>query len=85
VASRSLPSAAPAAFAAALASLRAARMRPELRLTEVPAPARIAPYAVALTAEVIGGSDDDDELAIGPLRAPSRPGRPSRGAVRGGS
>jgi hypothetical protein len=65
VASRSLPSAAPAAFAAALASLRAARIRPELRLTEVPPPARIAPHAVALTAEVIGGSDDDDDLASG--------------------
>ncbi len=29
------------------------RLRPEVRLTEVPAPQRIAPYAVALSAEVV--------------------------------
>ena len=39
-------------------------MRPEVRLTEVPAPQRIAPFAVALTAEVLG-SHEDDELASG--------------------
>jgi hypothetical protein len=39
-------------------------LRPEVRLTEVPAPQRIAPYAVALTAEVMG-AEEDDELASG--------------------
>ena len=31
----------------------------------MPAPQRIAPYAVALTAEVVGAADDEDELASG--------------------
>jgi hypothetical protein len=64
VASRSVPGGPSAEFAQALADLRAARLRPEVRLTEVPAPQRIAPYAVALTAEVLG-RDEDDELASG--------------------
>ena len=52
------------AFERALAELRAARLRPEVRVTEVPAPQRIAPYAVALTAEVVTNGEDD-ELASG--------------------
>lgn len=53
-------------------------MRPEVRLTEMPAPARIAPYAVALTAEVVaaGDAEDGDELASGRfvlLHDPSAP------------
>ena len=64
MASRSVPGGPSAEFAQALADLRAARLRPEVRLTEVPAPQRIAPYAVALTAEVLG-RDEDDELASG--------------------
>jgi hypothetical protein len=64
VASRSVPGGPSAEFTQALADLRAARLRPEVRLTEVPAPQRIAPYAVALTAEVLG-AHDDDELASG--------------------
>jgi Protein of unknown function (DUF3000) len=58
-----------------VAALRDARLRPEVRLTEVPAPQRIAPYAVALTAEVSLGADDD-ELASGRfvlLHDPSAP------------
>lgn len=43
----------PADFLSALRSLRAAVGRPELRLQEIPAPARLAPYAVALEAEVL--------------------------------
>ena len=39
-------------------------MRSEVRLTEVPAPQRIAPYAVALTAEVVS-SRAEEELASG--------------------
>ena len=42
----------PAEFVRALHSLRAARLRPEVHLEEVPAPGRIAPYSVALTGEV---------------------------------
>lgn len=53
----------PSRFRGALASLRAAQWRPELRLEEIPAPARLAPYAVALSAEVIDG--EGDELATG--------------------
>ncbi len=64
MASRSVPGGPSAEFAQALADLRAARLRPEVRLTEVPAPQRIAPFAVALTAEVLGAGEDD-ELASG--------------------
>ena len=42
----------------------------------MPAPQRIAPYAVALTAEVVGSAGDDDELASGRfvlLHDPSAP------------
>ena len=63
-------------FTQALSDLRGARLRPEVRLTEVPAPQRIAPYAVALTAEVVGSAGDDEELASGRfvlLHDPSAP------------
>lgn len=49
-------------FDRALASLRAVRLRPELTLDEGPAPQRLAPHAVALTAEFC---EDDEELASG--------------------
>lgn len=52
----------PAAFAQAVTSLRAVRLRPEVTLTEVPSPGRIAPYSVAMSAEVASG---EDELASG--------------------
>lgn len=55
----------PADFLVALRSLRSAAgaFRPSgLRLEEIPAPARLAPYAVALEAEVREG---DEELATG--------------------
>lgn len=51
-------------------------MRPEVRVTEVPAPTRVAPYAVALTAEVLPAKGDEDELATGRfvlLHDPSSP------------
>lgn len=75
----------PEAFSRALAQLRSARLRPEVVLTEVPAPQRIAPYAVALTADVLAGAaaagattgtDEPDELASGRfvlLHDPSAP------------
>src|SRR6478672_7765985 len=65
VASRSVPGGPSAEFAQALVDLRAARLRPEVRVTEVPAPQRIAPYAVALTGEVVSADEDDVELASG--------------------
>lgn len=46
-------------------SLRGHRMRPELHLEEVPAPTRIAPYALALTGEVNRSRDPDDLLGSG--------------------
>ncbi|MDQ1594577.1 MAG: hypothetical protein QOH40_1133 [Arthrobacter pascens] len=46
----------PAEFLYALGTLRKARCRSELRLDEIPAPSRLAPFAVALGAEVIGAS-----------------------------
>jgi hypothetical protein len=59
----------PAQFLAALDSLRNHRVRPEVHLTEVPAPARIAPYSVALSGELPAGPggalDDHAELATG--------------------
>ncbi|KGM12552.1 hypothetical protein N868_09810 [Cellulomonas carbonis T26] len=57
----------PAEFVRALHSLRDRRLRPEVRLQEIPAPARIAPYAVALTGEVTAAVSDDleDEPASG--------------------
>jgi hypothetical protein len=67
--SRSVPGESSAEFAQALRDLRDARLRPEVRLTEVPAPSRIAPHAVAMSAEVVtsGIQQDGDELASGRL------------------
>lgn len=65
-----------AVFARALSSLRDVRMRSGVRLTEVPAPTRIAPYAAALTADVIDPTDPDTDLATGRfvlLHDPSAP------------
>ncbi len=56
----------PSVVERATASLRGARTRPEVRLAEVPAPARVAPFAIALSADVVrtaGGEEDD--LATG--------------------
>lgn len=78
--SRSVPGENSAEFAQALQDLRVARLRPEVRVTEVPAPSRVAPYAMALTADVVTavsrGPDDGDELATGRfvlLHDPSAP------------
>lgn len=61
---RSLPGEEAAEFARAIAGLHAVRLRPEVRVTEVPAPQRIAPYAVALSAEVVGAGGEE-ALATG--------------------
>ena len=65
-----------AEFSAALADLRAAVLRPEITLTEVPAPVRIAPHAVALTADVHPTAGSDDPVSTGRfvlLHDPSEP------------
>jgi len=51
----------PAEFVRALESLGSRRLRAEVRLSEIPAPSRIAPYAVALSAEVALPEDVLDE------------------------
>ncbi len=48
---------APAAFQAALEQLAAVRIRPEIELGELPAPARLAPWSHALSASVMWGGD----------------------------
>lgn len=45
-------------FADAVAGLGAARVRPQVRLEETPAPSRIAPFAVALSAQVHADPSD---------------------------
>lgn len=45
--------------------MRGHRFRREVRLEEIPAPTRIAPYALALNAEVNPGRDPDDLLGHG--------------------
>lgn len=49
-------------FAAAVAAIHATRVRPEFVVEEGPAPARLAPHALALTAEM---ADLDDDTASG--------------------
>lgn len=58
-------------FTRTLEALRVVALRPELTLTEVPAPTRLAPRAVALTADVLSShgtadpGDDEQALATG--------------------
>jgi DUF3000 family protein len=54
----------PEDFRRALAALRATPTRPEIVLEETPAPQRLAPHAVAMTADVVVG---EAELATGRL------------------
>lgn len=49
---------APAAFRRAVQALGEASWRPELRVEEMPAPQRIAPFAAAITADVVLGSEE---------------------------
>ena len=52
----------PAAFRAAVKSMNAARLRPEVLCEEMPAPQRIAPFAAALSADV---TVDETDLGTG--------------------
>ena len=54
--------AAPAEFRDAVASMHAARLRPEVFCEEMPAPQRIAPYASAMSADV---TVDDTDIGTG--------------------
>ena len=60
----STPTDLPAGFRAALDGLSAVDLRPELVIRELPAPQRLAPFAVALHATAVRG---EDELAEGRL------------------
>src|SRR5690349_22427584 len=65
---RTVPDDAPLEFQRALEAVRGARLRPEVVLSEAPAPQRIAPYSVALTADVLDRGDtggEPQELATG--------------------
>lgn len=53
-----MPDSPPETFSRALESLRAARLRPEISCDEAPAPQRLAPFSVALTADVVVGEDE---------------------------
>lgn len=55
---------APEEFRRAVESVRAARLRPEVRVEEIPAPQRLAPYGLALSADVVV---DDDDMGSGRL------------------
>lgn len=63
--SRDAQGAPPPEFERALLSLKGLRLRPELRLEEVPAPTRIAPFALALTAEVNPSPEPETLLGSG--------------------
>src|SRR5262245_38389448 len=54
----------PAIFARAVRDLRAAQPRPEIEIEEVPPPARLAPFAFAISAAVVRG---EEEAASGRL------------------
>lgn len=65
-------------------SLRGHRHRPEVRLAEVTAPTRIAPYAAALTAEVNPSREPEDLLGNGRFVVLHDPDEPTawRGSFR---
>jgi hypothetical protein len=55
----------PPAFEEAVTSLRAARIRSELAIQEAPAPGRLAPFSLAVNADVILPDDRDRDIATG--------------------
>jgi hypothetical protein len=64
MAQREEPAALPSDFMSAVASVRAARTRAEVVVEETPAPQRLAPYTLAITADVVV---DGEDLATGRL------------------
>ncbi|TDK27824.1 DUF3000 domain-containing protein [Arthrobacter crusticola] len=67
---------APDEFRTALAGLKEARCRTELRLEEIPAPSRLAPFAVALGAEVYQPAQPARRPAHGPAGVELLPQEP---------
>ncbi|WP_159616865.1 DUF3000 domain-containing protein [Arthrobacter zhaoguopingii] len=67
---------APDEFRTALAGLKEARCRTELRLEEIPAPSRLAPFAVALGAEVYQPAQPARRPVHGPAGAELLPQEP---------
>ncbi|HEX5016804.1 MAG TPA: DUF3000 domain-containing protein [Actinomycetes bacterium] len=57
-----VPDSPPETFSRALQSIRAARLRPEITCDEAPAPQRLAPYSLAMTADV---TVSDEEVGSG--------------------
>ncbi|WP_111604490.1 DUF3000 domain-containing protein [Streptomyces sp. Amel2xB2] len=55
----------PPPFQRATAALNAARTRPEVQLSALPAPKRLAPFSCAVSAAVMDPADDEAELADG--------------------
>lgn len=56
----------PTVFTAAVNSVRAATLRSELSITEIPAPSGVAPFSLALAADVVPARHgDDSELGTG--------------------
>jgi len=58
-----VPEDSPEVFQRAVREIRALQLRAEVQLEEVPAPRKLAPWALALSADVV--SRDDEELASG--------------------
>lgn len=54
----------PRPFETAVAESRAARWRPEITISEIPSPQRIAPYSLAVSADLVV---DDEDVASGRL------------------
>lgn len=54
---------APLAFLEAVASLRSTRVRAEIAVSEAPAPAKLAPFSLALNADL--SIDPDEDIATG--------------------
>jgi hypothetical protein len=61
----------PEEFQVALEQLRAARLRPEISCEEIPAPQRIAPYAAAMSADIMVDGDDVGEGRLVLLHDPA--------------
>ena len=55
----------PHLFASALTQLRSVEPRPEIELSEAPAPAKLAPHAVAITADLYTSVQAESEVATG--------------------
>src|SRR3954463_9978024 len=68
-----MPDDAPEEFLVAVRGLRAVRLRPEVVLEEVPAPQRIAPFALALSADALADGEELGTRRLVVLHDPSSP------------